>query len=82
VFIYFLCDSLQAMLHFIYRDTLTEDVDMATSTSSPVCSVTETLTTKLLAAAEVWPGQTQTGVRVSSLQGYICEFCFQHPCLG
>jgi len=47
-----LCDSLQAMLHFIYRDTLTEDVDMATSSSSPVCSVSETLTTKLLAAAD------------------------------
>ncbi|XP_034893008.1 BTB/POZ and MATH domain-containing protein 5 isoform X1 [Populus alba] len=45
-------DSLQAMLHFIYRDTLTEDVDMATSSSSPVCSVSETLTTKLLAAAD------------------------------
>jgi speckle-type POZ protein len=40
------------MLHFIYRDTLTEDVDMATSSSSPVCSVSETLTTKLLAAAD------------------------------
>ncbi|KAL3580992.1 hypothetical protein D5086_018827 [Populus alba] len=42
----------KAMLHFIYRDTLTEDVDMATSSSSPVCSVSETLTTKLLAAAD------------------------------
>ncbi|KAJ6693072.1 BTB/POZ AND MATH DOMAIN-CONTAINING PROTEIN 4-LIKE [Salix purpurea] len=42
----------KAMLHFIYRDTLIEDVDMATSSSSPVSSVSETLTTKLLAVAD------------------------------
>ncbi|CAK7329213.1 unnamed protein product [Dovyalis caffra] len=42
----------KAMLHFIYRDTLTEDVDMATPSFSPVSSVSETLTTKLLAAAD------------------------------
>ncbi|KAJ6346382.1 hypothetical protein OIU77_029274 [Salix suchowensis] len=42
----------KAMLHFIYRDTLIEDVDMATSSSSPVSSVSETLTTKLLVVAD------------------------------
>ncbi|KAF9676314.1 hypothetical protein SADUNF_Sadunf09G0125900 [Salix dunnii] len=42
----------KAMLHFIYRDTLIEDVDMGTSSSSPVSSVSETLTTKLLAVAD------------------------------
>ncbi|KDP42915.1 hypothetical protein JCGZ_23857 [Jatropha curcas] len=42
----------KAMLHFIYRDTLTEDVDMETSSSSCLSSVSETLTAKLLAAAD------------------------------
>jgi len=40
------------MLHFVYRDTLTEDVNMETSSSSLVSSISETLTTKLLAAAD------------------------------
>ncbi|KAL9391084.1 hypothetical protein Peur_015004 [Populus x canadensis] len=42
----------KAMLHFVYRDTLTEDVNMVTSSSSLVSSISETLTTKLLAAAD------------------------------
>lgn len=42
----------KAMLHFIYRDTLTENVDTETSSSSCVSSVSETLTAKLLAAAD------------------------------
>ncbi|KAJ9189106.1 hypothetical protein P3X46_000437 [Hevea brasiliensis] len=42
----------KAMLHFIYRDTLTEDVDMETSSSSCISLVSETLTAKLLAAAD------------------------------
>ena len=50
-FFSFLCDSLQALLHFVYRDTLTEDVNMVTSSSSLV-SISETLTTKLLAAGD------------------------------
>lgn len=44
--------ALQAMLHFIYRDTLTEDADMETSSSSCISSISETLTAKLLAAAD------------------------------
>lgn len=44
----------RAMLHFIYRDTLTEDVDVdvATPSSSCMSSVSDTLTAKLLAAAD------------------------------
>ncbi|KAH9742655.1 btb/poz and math domain-containing protein 4 [Citrus sinensis] len=44
----------KAMLHFIYRDTLTEDVDVdvATPSSSCMSSVSDTLTAKLLAAAD------------------------------
>ncbi|OAY52087.1 BTB/POZ and MATH domain-containing protein 4 [Manihot esculenta] len=42
----------KAMLHFIYRDTLTEDADMETSSSSCISSISETLTAKLLAAAD------------------------------
>ncbi|KAJ6937381.1 hypothetical protein NC652_011891 [Populus alba x Populus x berolinensis] len=42
----------KAMLHFVYRDTLTEDVNMVTSSSSLVSSISDTLTTKLLAAAD------------------------------
>lgn len=48
LFLYF----LQAMLHFIYRDTFAEDVDVATPSSSCVSSVSDTLTVKLLAAAD------------------------------
>lgn len=43
---------LQAMLHFIYRDALTDEVDMVPSTSYSKTSVTETLIAKLLAAAD------------------------------
>lgn len=43
----------KAMLHFIYRDALTEEVDMVTSGSANV-SVSETLTGKLLAAADTY----------------------------
>lgn len=42
----------KAMLHFIYRDTLTDEVDMVPSTSSSESSVSETLSGKLLAAAD------------------------------
>lgn len=40
------------MLHFIYRDSLTEDVELETSSSSPVSLVSDSLTAKLLAAAD------------------------------
>lgn len=40
------------MLHFIYRDALTEEVDMAPSTSTSEFPVSETLAAKLLAAAD------------------------------
>ncbi|KAJ4844640.1 BTB/POZ and MATH domain-containing protein 4 [Turnera subulata] len=43
----------KAMLHFIYRDNLTEEVDMVPS-GSPHASVSETLTAKLLAAADTY----------------------------
>lgn len=42
----------QALLHFIYRDTLIEDAELVASNSSCVSSVSETLTAKLLAAAD------------------------------
>lgn len=40
------------MLHFIYRDALIDEVDMVPSTSSNESPVSETLTAKLLAAAD------------------------------
>jgi speckle-type POZ protein len=43
---------LQAMLHFIYRDTLTEEADAVLSTTSSEFPVSETLIAKLLAAAD------------------------------
>lgn len=43
---------LQAMLHFIYRDSLTEEVDMVSSTTSSDFPVSETLIAKLLGAAD------------------------------
>lgn len=42
----------KALLHFIYRDTLIEDVEMSVSSPSCVSSVPDTLTAKLLAAAD------------------------------
>lgn len=42
----------QALLHFIYKDTLIEDGECSASSSSCVPSVSETLEAKLLAAAE------------------------------
>ncbi|POO01500.1 E3 ubiquitin-protein ligase SIN-like [Trema orientale] len=42
----------KAMLHFIYRDSLTEDVQLETSSSSPVSLVSDSLTAKLLEAAD------------------------------
>ncbi|KAB1226845.1 BTB/POZ and MATH domain-containing protein 4 [Morella rubra] len=42
----------KAMLHFIYRDCLTEDVECVASSSSCPSPVSETLTAKLLAAAD------------------------------
>ncbi|XP_054790929.1 BTB/POZ and MATH domain-containing protein 4-like [Prosopis cineraria] len=42
----------KAMLHFMYRDTFTEDVDMDLSTSTSESMVSETLAAKLLAAAD------------------------------
>jgi speckle-type POZ protein len=40
------------MLHFIYKDSLTEDVESVSSSSSCPSPVSETLTAKLLAAAD------------------------------
>lgn len=42
----------KAMLHFIYRDTLIEDEDLVASSSSCAHSTSDTLTAKLLAAAD------------------------------
>ncbi|KAH1211687.1 BTB/POZ and MATH domain-containing protein 4 [Glycine max] len=42
----------KAMLHFIYKDTLTEEVAMVSSTTTSHFPVSETLTAKLLAAAD------------------------------
>jgi speckle-type POZ protein len=42
----------KAMLHFIYRDTLTEEADAVLSTTSSEFPVSETLIAKLLAAAD------------------------------
>ncbi|OIW04151.1 hypothetical protein TanjilG_00713 [Lupinus angustifolius] len=42
----------KAMLHFIYRDTLMEEVDEVSSTTSSDFPILETLTAKLLAAAD------------------------------
>ncbi|KAH7561355.1 hypothetical protein JRO89_XS10G0215400 [Xanthoceras sorbifolium] len=42
----------KAILHFIYRDTLTEEVYSATSLSSCMSSVSDALTVKLLAASD------------------------------
>ncbi|KAK7819688.1 btb/poz and math domain-containing protein 4 [Quercus suber] len=41
-----------AMLHFIYRDSLTEEVESVSSSSSCTSPVSDTLTAKLLAAAD------------------------------
>lgn len=40
------------MLHFIYKDTLTEEVDTVSSTTTSDFPVSEILTAKLLAAAD------------------------------
>ncbi|CAL1366313.1 unnamed protein product [Linum trigynum] len=45
-------DVFKAILHFIYRDTLTEDVGNTASSSSGLCSISDSLTAKLLAAAD------------------------------
>ncbi|KAL5547390.1 hypothetical protein UlMin_007077 [Ulmus minor] len=42
----------KALLHFVYKDTLMEDVELPDSSSSSMPSSSETLTGKLLAAAE------------------------------
>ncbi|KAL5579992.1 hypothetical protein UlMin_012434 [Ulmus minor] len=42
----------KAMLHFIYRDSLIEDVEMETSNSSSLSLISDSLTAKLLAAAD------------------------------
>ncbi|XP_022731079.1 BTB/POZ and MATH domain-containing protein 4-like [Durio zibethinus] len=42
----------KALLHFIYRDTLSEEVESVGSSSASVSSVSETLIAKLLAAAD------------------------------
>ncbi|XP_052199570.1 BTB/POZ and MATH domain-containing protein 4 isoform X2 [Diospyros lotus] len=44
-------EVFKAMLHFIYRDALMVD-DLVASNSSPALSVSDTLTSKLLAAAD------------------------------
>ncbi|KAJ6810733.1 BTB/POZ and MATH domain-containing protein 4-like [Iris pallida] len=43
----------KAMLHFIYRDTIEED-EMSLASTSPVSSVSDRLTAKLLAAADTY----------------------------
>ena len=40
------------MLHFIYRDSLTEEVESLSPSSSCTTAVSDTLTAKLLAAAD------------------------------
>ncbi|XP_015898776.2 BTB/POZ and MATH domain-containing protein 4 [Ziziphus jujuba] len=42
----------KAMLHFIYRDSLTEDVELEAPSSSSLSSVSDSLSAKLLAAAD------------------------------
>lgn len=42
----------QAVLHFIYRDTLIEDEELLTSGSSCMVSESDTIAAKLLAAAD------------------------------
>ncbi|KAK9999867.1 hypothetical protein SO802_019470 [Lithocarpus litseifolius] len=42
----------KAMLHFIYRDSLTEEVESVSSSTSCTSPVSDTLTAKLLAAAD------------------------------
>ncbi|XP_062082359.1 BTB/POZ and MATH domain-containing protein 4-like [Humulus lupulus] len=42
----------KAMLHFIYRDSLPEDVQLETPSTSPTSLVSDSLTAKLLAAAD------------------------------
>uniref|UniRef100_A0A2N9J1L4 BTB domain-containing protein n=1 Tax=Fagus sylvatica TaxID=28930 RepID=A0A2N9J1L4_FAGSY len=42
----------KAMLHFIYRDSLTEEVESVSPSSSCTTAVSDTLTAKLLAAAD------------------------------
>lgn len=43
----------QAMLHFIYRDSLVEE-ELEDTSSSSIPSVTDSLTAKLLAAADLY----------------------------
>ncbi|XP_012070393.1 BTB/POZ and MATH domain-containing protein 4 isoform X2 [Jatropha curcas] len=42
----------KALLHFIYKDTLVEDEELSMSSSSCISSVSDTLVSKLLAAAD------------------------------
>ena len=44
--------SVQALLHFIYRDTLPEDDEFLEASSSSVPSLPDSLPAKLLAAAD------------------------------
>ncbi|CAN0923336.1 BTB/POZ and MATH domain-containing protein 4 [Linum grandiflorum] len=44
----------KALLHFIYHDRLTEDVDDSASSSAIVSSISDSLTAKLLAAADTY----------------------------
>ncbi|CAN1187357.1 BTB/POZ and MATH domain-containing protein 4 [Linum perenne] len=44
----------KAILHFIYHDTLTEDVGNTASSSASVSSISESLAAKLLAAADLY----------------------------
>lgn len=48
-----LCGVPQAMLYFVYRDALMED-DLEASSPSSIPSVSDTLTAKLLAAADCY----------------------------
>lgn len=63
---------LQAMLHFIYTDTLTEDADMVSSITASDFLVSETLIAKLLAAADKYGLARLRLMCESRLCKYIC----------
>ncbi|XP_042482147.1 BTB/POZ and MATH domain-containing protein 5-like isoform X1 [Macadamia integrifolia] len=64
----FICIG-QAMLLFIYRDTVIEDEELVSSSSSCVSSVSETLAAKLLAAADKYD---LTRLRLVC-ESYLCK---------
>ena len=50
--VFYLIYLKQALLHFIYRDSIMEDVESPDSSSSSTLSSSDTLAAKLLAAAD------------------------------